>query len=218
MSRPSALLWDHDGVLVDTEPVYYEATRATLAGVGIDLPRPSYLRLMADGVGYFGEARERGMSDAAIAALRESRNALYQRLLRTAPIDIPGVEDVLMYLARSHRMAIVTTSRGDDFELIHRTRTLTRHFELILTREDYVRSKPAPDPYLRALELLGVSRADAVVIEDSERGLRSAVAAGVRCIVIRSEFTQTHDFSGAWRHVDSLDQIAPLLTDTTARE
>jgi beta-phosphoglucomutase-like phosphatase (HAD superfamily) len=74
---------------------------------------------------------------------------------------------------------------------------LLPHFELVLVQGDYARSKPEPDPYLRAVERLGVPAARCLVIEDSERGLRSARAAGLRCWVIPSALTAGGRFDDA---------------------
>jgi beta-phosphoglucomutase-like phosphatase (HAD superfamily) len=71
------------------------------------------------------------------------------------------------------------------------------HFELVLLQGDYARAKPEPDPYLRAVERLGVAAERCLVIEDSERGLRAAKAAGLRCWVIPSALTVGQRFDAA---------------------
>jgi HAD superfamily hydrolase (TIGR01509 family) len=108
-------------------------------------------------------------------------------------------------------MAIVTSSKRAHFDVIHRQSGLPQHFELILTREDYTESKPNPEPYLRALELLAVSSAQCLVIEDSERGLRAAKAAGLGCWVVPSELTRDAAFAGADRRFDDLEALERAL-------
>ncbi len=108
-------------------------------------------------------------------------------------------------------MAIVTTAKKADFELIHRTRNIVPHMDFVLMSGDYARSKPAPDPYLAALDRFAINREAAVVIEDSERGLRSAIAAGIDCIVVYNKFTATQNFSGATHYVDSLAELPGLI-------
>lgn len=210
------LLWDHDGVLVDTEPLYFEATRDALAAVGIELPEPLYLEYMAAGRTLWRVAREHGVDEPRIALMRRERDARYRELLRTRPIEIPGVEEVLEELASRHRMAIVTTSRRTDFELIHASRDLVRHFEFVLTVEDYPRAKPEPDPYLAGLARFGADPSQALVLEDSARGLAAACAAGLDCLVIANPFTASHDFSGAWRVVDSVRRVPEVLAGESA--
>jgi len=205
------LLWDHDGVLVDTERWYFEASRLSLDKIGLLLTQPVYLALMADGRSCWELARDAGFSESAIADFRAERDALYREFLQTRPIEIPGVQQVLAQLAGQYRMAIVTTSHRADIELIHADRNLVRHFEFVLTIEDYARCKPCPDPYLAALHRFGADPAEAIAIEDSSRGMRSALAAGIECIVVRNAFTQTMDFSGALRIVDSVTELPEAL-------
>jgi HAD superfamily hydrolase (TIGR01509 family) len=205
------ILWDHDGVLVDTERWYFVATRDVLRGLGIELSQQTYLDLATRGRSCWDLCREAGIADAEIAGHRALRDSLYQGHLRTQAIEIDGVADVLSVLARSFQMAVVTTSRRADFELIHASRDLLGFFRFVLTVEDYQRAKPHPDPYLAGLERLGARPEEAVAIEDSARGLRSALAAGLDCIVVRSPFTASQDFTGAWRVVDSIRELPGIL-------
>ena len=205
------LLWDHDGVLVDTERWYFEATRIALARVGVELSQAQYLELAAAGGSCWELARARGLGDRDVEVGRADRDGLYQEFLRSEAIEIDGVAEVLAELAPRHRMAIVTNARRSDFELIHARRDLLRHFEFVLTGEDYARSKPDADPYLAGLSRFGAEVGRAFALEDSARGLRSALAAGLPCIVIRSEFTASEDFTGAFRVVDSIREVPSLL-------
>jgi HAD superfamily hydrolase (TIGR01509 family) len=209
--RRRFLLWDHDGVLFDTERWYFEATREVLSRLRIELSEARYLEFMAAGRSCWDLARERRVSEAQIGASREERNALYQEFLQSRPIEIPGVPEVLAELAPRCRMAVITNARRRDFDLIHAGRDLLRYFEFVLTIEDYARSKPRPDPYLAGLDRLGASPSDALAIEDSARGLASARAAGLDCLIIRSSFTASQDFSGAWKLVDSVREVPGLL-------
>ena len=211
MSTPEVLLWDHDGVLVDTERWYFEATRQVLAGLGHELGHDEYLDVMALGRSCWSWAMERGCSEADALRGRSERDALYQQFLRSEPIEIAGVEEVLAVLAPEYRMAIVTTALRTDFDLIHAERSIVEHFDAVIANGDYARSKPAPDPYLRALEVLGARPEDAVAIEDSSRGLRSALAAGIDCAIVHNDFTASQDFSGAWANIASLSDLPPLL-------
>ena len=206
------ILWDHDGVLVDTERWYFVATRDVLEGVGVELSQETYLEYMARGQPCWDLCRARGMSDDEISRYRGLRNSIYQEHLRTQAIEIDGVADVLSTLSKSFEMAVVTTARREDFELIHRSRDLLGFFRFVLTVEDYRRAKPHPDPYLAGLERLGARADQTVAIEDSARGLRSTLAAGLDCIVVRSQFTASQDFSGAWRVVDSIKEVPGILS------
>ena len=83
--------------------------------------------------------------------------------------------------------------------------------EFQLVRGDYERAKPHPEPYLRGLQLFGATAAEAVVIEDSERGLKSAIAAGIDCIVVENEFTAAHDLSKATARVATFKDLPAAI-------
>lgn len=207
----SYVLFDHDGVLVDTEPWYFRAGERALAEVGFVLDRGDYLEDMSQGLGTWARAAAAGLDDATIDRQREVRDACYQEYLRTEQIEIPGVLEALADLSRHVRMAIVTTARRADFELIHRDRRITPFMDVVLVREDYLRSKPDPEPYLLALQRLGAVAEDALVVEDSARGLRSAVAAGIDCAVVHNDFTGGQDFSQARHRIRSLAELSDIV-------
>ncbi len=205
------LLWDHDGVLVDTEYWYFEATRLALAEWNIILTQDGYMQHMVDGASSWRAAEEAGYSEQQIIQQRDYRNSLYQQFLGEKDIEIEGVEDVLAELSRQFKMAIVTTSRRVDFELIHQHRHICDHMDFVLTVEDYPRAKPEADPYLAALDRFGISRDQALVIEDSRRGLSAALAAQIPCVMVYNNFTEAQDFSGALTRISTLAEMPALL-------
>jgi HAD superfamily hydrolase (TIGR01509 family) len=210
-SKKRFILWDHDGVLVDTEQWYYLALREAMLPLGVNFEQVTYLEYMAEGRTYWDVAVARGADPAAIARQRLVRDRLYQDYLRREEIELPGVREALGQLSSDFRMAVVTTSRREDFELIHRTRDLLKHMEFVLTIEDYPKPKPHPAPYLAALARFGADPAAAVAVEDSARGLKSAIAAGLDCIVIRHPFTSAQNFSGAKQMIDSIRDLPGVL-------
>jgi HAD superfamily hydrolase (TIGR01509 family) len=214
MTRVRALLWDHDGVLVDTERLYFQATRELLATVGVPLSEAEYRHyLLISGTGAWHLAAERGCDAAAIEQLRRARDERYRSLLLAEDVMIAGVLELLTELQARVRMAIVTSSKRVHFDAIHQRTGLPRHFELILAREDYRASKPDPEPYLTAVERLQLSAAECLVIEDSERGLRAAKAAGLTCWVVPSALTAGSSFALADRGFESLPELRRALLE-----
>ena len=210
------ILFDHDGVLVDTEFWYYKAGERALADIGLTLDRDQYLRDMTQGMATWAQARAAGIDEQTISRQREVRNAYYQEYLRTEDIEIEGVLETLDVLAREYRMGIITTSKPQDFALIHEERSILDHMEFYLTREDYERAKPHPEPYLRGLQRFGATAAETVVIEDSARGLKSAIAAGIDCIVVANEFTAAHDLSKATAKVATFRELPSTIKGLTS--
>jgi HAD superfamily hydrolase (TIGR01509 family) len=206
------LLWDNDGVLVDTERWYFQATQEVFAGAGIDLTPELYFEYFlsrSHGTSTFASAR--GLSEADIAAMQASRNERYSQLLEQECITLDGVRETLALLRPHFVMGIVTSSRRPHFEAIHRRTGLLEFFDFAVTHEDYVRSKPAPDPYLAGIARSGKPADKCLAIEDAPRGLMAAQAAALDCWVIPTEQTRRATFSGATRILDHITDVSALL-------
>ncbi|MEA3373445.1 MAG: HAD family phosphatase [Campylobacterota bacterium] len=205
------ILFDNDGVLVETEKWYFNANVEILKTMGIDLDEARYREIMINGQSAFLLAEEQGFDSETVEKHRDRRNELYQHYIRTEDIEIKGVSAILSELGKTCRMGIVTSSRREDFELIHASRGLTEHMEFVLCSGEYERSKPHPDPYLKGLELFGGEKHEAIVVEDSQRGLRSAFNAGIECVIVHNHFTSSHDFSDATHRIKTLHELEKLL-------
>ena len=209
-----AILWDNDGVLVDTEEMFFVATRATLAGVGLDLTREQYIEFaLNSGRSAFDLLEARGWSADQILRLRGERDLAYAAMLCGGCVAMDGVIETLARLKGRARMAIVTTSLRKHFDLAHRASGVREYFDLILAREDYRLSKPHPEPYLTALDRLSVAGERCIAVEDSARGLRSALAAGLRCVVVPNRFTKGSRFDGAIAVLDDVRAL-PVLVES----
>jgi HAD superfamily hydrolase (TIGR01509 family) len=205
------ILFDNDGVLVETEAWYFRANVEILKTMGITLDAARYREIMVSGQSAFLLAEEAGYDRETVEAAREKRNELYQHYLRTEDIAIKGVLDVLNTLKEQYRMGIVTSARREDFELIHRGRGIVEFMDFVLCSGEYARSKPHPDPYLEGLKRFGGEKHEAVIVEDSQRGLRSAVSAGIDCVIVDNHFTASHDFSEATHRIKDLQELVALL-------
>lgn len=207
------VLFDHDGVLVDTEVWYYKAGERALADVGFTLDKDQYIRDMSQGLATWAQARAAGIDEQTISRQREVRNEYYQEYLRTEAIEIEGVVEALAELSKYVRMAIVTTAKRADFELIHERRQIREFMAFVLAREDYELAKPHPEPYLTGLKRLGATNEETLVVEDSSRGLKSAVAAGIDCAIVYNDFTKGQDFSQASHRIETLIELKDIILD-----
>ena len=208
------ILWDNDGVLVDTERWYFQATREVFAGVGIDLTVELYFEyflLRSSGTSQFASVH--GVSEADIAEMQGARNERYLQMLEQEEITIAGVRETLAKLRPHFGMGIVTSSRRRHFETMHRRTGLLEFFDFAITHEDYARSKPAPDSYLAAVARSGLPAGRCLAIEDAPRGLIAARAATLDCWVIPTELTRRATFSGAARVLDRITDVSALLLD-----
>lgn len=115
-----AIFWDNDGVLVDTERLYFQATQDIMTAAGVPLAEADYLEFfLRQGIGAWHLLEERGASPDDIARLRQARNDRYTELLRHEARAIDGVGGTLASLHGKYMMGIVTSSRKDHFDVIH---------------------------------------------------------------------------------------------------
>ena len=205
------ILFDHDGVLVDTEFWYYKAGERALADIGLTLDKDQYLRDMSQGLGTWAQARAAGIDEQTISRQRAVRDDYYREYLRTEAIEIDGVIEALAELSKYVRMAIVTTAKRVDFEIIHEKRQIRQFMDFVLVREDYKLAKPHPEPYLTGLKRLGATKEETLVVEDSSRGLNSAVAAGIDCAIVHNDFTKAQDFSQATYRIETLIKLKDII-------
>jgi HAD superfamily hydrolase (TIGR01509 family) len=209
------ILFDHDGVLVDTEFWYFRAGERALADIGVILDKDHYVLDMNQGLGTWARARAAGIDEQTINRQREVRDGYYQEYLRTEAIEIEGVVEALAELSKYVRMAIVTTAKRTDFDLIHEKRQIRQFMDFVLVREDYQHAKPHPEPYLTGLKRLGATKNETLVVEDSFRGLSSAATAGIDCAIVDNDFTREHDFTAASYRIKALIDLKEIILDVT---
>jgi HAD superfamily hydrolase (TIGR01509 family) len=188
-----------------------------LATAGVELTRDLFIRLsLEEGRSAFDLARDQGAGPEEVERLRSARNDRYSALLRDGAPVFDGAEGVLQRLHRQVRMGVVTSSRKEHFDLIHESTGFLAYLDFALTREDYEKTKPHPDPYLSAITRYGLRAEECVVVEDSMRGLIAALGAGLRCIVVPNDLTRGASFAGAHKVLGNLreveEEIARLIS------
>ncbi len=206
------ILLDNDGVLVDTEGLYFRATQEALRLVGIHLTADQFKEIsLRRGESTFVLAAEQGITDDEIARLRAGRDRRYAELLGSQSWAIDGAEEVLRSLHGHVRMGVVTSARKVHFETAHASTGLRQYLDFVLTREDYQHTKPHPEPYLTAMARHGLRREDCIVVEDSERGLAAATAAGVPCLIVLSDWSRDADFRGAAQVLEDIRDVPDVV-------
>jgi len=184
-----ALLFDLDGVLLDSEPLHFEAWRRVLAPWGIDLDWDAY-RTHCIGVAdqdmlqFLAQRAPQPVSASKLWEQYPEKNRLFIRLIQERPPVPPELDRALERLhERGLPMAVVSSSGRADVLAALEAAKLKPFFRLILCREDVRSPKPDPEPYLKAAALIGASRP--LVFEDSQAGLESARRAGFDVIQVR---------------------------------
>ena len=225
----SAIVFDFDGVIANSEPLHFRAYERVLAREGVTLSEHDYFAryLGFDDVGAFEAiAADRGVTWTRdnVAALVARKAIELEALERDVSVLFPGAADAIARAAARVPIAIASGARGEEIRRVLRREQLDTFFTAIVSAEDTPVSKPSPEPYLRALDLLRAARGAAiaaarcVAIEDSRWGLESARAAGMRTIAV----TNTYDKSALTGYADvvipslatlDLDVVASLASD-----
>ncbi|MFG2792484.1 HAD family hydrolase [Streptomyces sp. NPDC048419] len=183
----TAVIFDLDGTLVDSEPNYYEAGRRTLAEHGVaDFTWAEHERYV--GVSTQETAalwkREYGLSASAEELLADT-DRRYLELARTATRAYPQMRKFVELLATDGvPMAVASGSSPEAIKAILAGTGLDAFLRTVVSAEEVSRGKPAPDVFLEAARRLGVAPAGCVVLEDAVPGAAAAHAAGMRCIAI----------------------------------
>lgn len=200
------IFWDNDGVLMETEQIYYRANAEALAWAGVELTLEDFCRIsLRQGESVLDLAQD---SDGQV---RWVRDEIYYRLLGEESRAYPGVRDTLQRLQGRQPMAIVTSCQRVNFMQMHRESNLLGYFDFVLTREDYAASKPDPEPYLTACARAGLDPSRCLAIEDSERGVRSASRAGLTVAAIPGDMNRDGDFSAARWLLEGVSELPGLL-------
>lgn len=183
---PKAVVFDMDGLLVDTEVVYREAMIATALHDGRELPNELFLQLI--GLSWQANAEILSAHYGAGFEPEPFRVETVRRFHELAEAEVAlkaGVLEILDLLDELALPRAIATSSGRDAVNHHiGGHGLLDRFHAIMASGDYARAKPAPDPYLRAAEALGVAPQDCLALEDSHNGVRAASSAGMMTIMV----------------------------------
>jgi HAD superfamily hydrolase (TIGR01509 family) len=207
------VIFDLDGVLIDSEGLQYRAYSEALRSFGVGVSRDVYAREWIAA----GHGTEYAVAtfDLPLAPdeLKERKNPIYHRLLSEGIQLMPGAAEAVARMTRHFAVAVATNSNQSDTELALGRTGLAPHFDAVVTREQYEHPKPAPDAFLTAARAVGVPPARCLVVEDSERGVRAAVAAGIRAVAVPNEWTRGSDFAMATRRLEGLSELTFQLVE-----
>lgn len=181
MEKKRAILWDNDGVLVDTEKRFFEANRLELEAIGVTATWAQFEEInQKNGVSLLSLS---GLEGEDLRALHTRRDARYSELLQAEKLAIPGMLKLLERMKEHFfTTGIVTASHREHFDIIHGLSGKLEQVDFAVVREDYPKAKPHPDGYLAGIERAGLAARDSMAVEDSPRGITAARAAGLKCV------------------------------------
>jgi len=209
MSRFDAVIFDMDGVLIDSEPLHFAVLSDLLARAGHTLTRAENEQF----IGTTSEAMfSRLIARHGLSGMVNEYIARYDELLlhvlQQPHAPAPGVMVLMAHLRKLGKgLAVASSSRSAWVEATIRSLGLADAFDVVVTGDDVERGKPDPAIYLLSAQRLGVAPDRCVAIEDSPNGVQSARSAGMTVLGVRTEYTAHLHLGGVARTVDSLADL-----------
>ncbi len=222
----SALIFDVDGTLADTESAHRAAFNLAFSEVGRDWvwDEPTYKQLLEVSGGkerilHYWKQVQPGMKAISasgvqdtVARMHELKTAAYERAVQDGAVQLrPGVLHLIEGASQyGLRLAIATTTSPVNISALLRAAIgpdWSHYFQVIEDASTAPVKKPHPQVYMQTLKRMGLRAADCLAFEDSSNGLRAAVAAGLPTVITPNSFTAHHDFSGALRVLPSLQGV-----------
>lgn len=182
-----AIIFDMDGVLVDSMPYHADAWYLVLKAMGIRIDKKIIYEL--EGANYRQVVdiilRQHGRvpTEEEIQEIGRKKLAIFEQIERSKPFD--GMKELLETLKPKYKLAVVSGSNRRTVDATIST-FFPNIFQVLVSGEDTKISKPSPDPYLKAVEKLGIAKDECLVIENAPFGIRAAKSAGLRCIAVTS--------------------------------
>ena len=209
-----AIVFDFDGVIIDTETPDFATWQEEFRAHGVELDRDLWTGFIGWGIGQFdvhGHLEDLAGRALDMDAVRARRRRNYLERVHASPV-LPGVLDYFAEARETGMKIGVASSSSREWVQGHLERLgLAEWVDSVKTRDDVSAAKPDPELYLASLDALGVSAGRAVAIEDSAIGMTAAVAAGLFCVVVPNPMTEGMDTDRAHLRLRSLADM-PLQT------
>lgn len=187
LSKYKGIIFDMDGVIIDSEAYHFEGHRQAFHKYGYKLTQPLYdkhIRSRGRIAGYTGMLGD--VSHDLIREIGAYKDEIYREMIATADVIY---EDTMTLITKCRKKgvktAIGTASHDGHFVVEHQA--LSVYFDAVVTGKDVTNNKPEPDIYIKCMELLGVSGSEALVIEDSESGVLAGLKAGAEVLYINRD-------------------------------
>ncbi len=212
MRKPEAIIFDMDGVLIDSESIHYKIEKQLFNQLGISVPDEMHRRYLGvAGDFMYADLKTNFKLSASVSDLLEFDDSFrcdyFQRLPVLHLND--GVLPLLNQLKLAGiKMAIATSSSPALANILLERCGITSYFDAIVTTAESGKSKPAPEVYLLAAHKIGVSPENCLVFEDSPNGIAAAKSAGMYCIAVETESVELNELSQADSIIQTFNSIS----------
>jgi len=203
-----AVIFDLDGLIVDSEPLHFKAYREALSIHGAELKKEDYIEnwvKLGKGIKDFINERNLSISPDKV---RKEKFRIYEKLIESELRVFSGAVELIESLQGKAELAIATSSDSKWLKIISKKFNLESKFQLLASSQGMFPSKPDPSIFLHAAQKLNIAPEKCIVLEDAWKGLEAAKRIGMKCIVCPNEFTVNSDFSKADLIVNSLKELS----------
>lgn len=205
------IIFDMDGVLINSEPFHYRVWKETLKERGVDLDYDIYKDCIGSTMGFLMGLLHKhyGISFQDSSLVRDMRKKKEELMKKEGyPPLIPYVKELLQKLARQgYRMAVASSSPQLYIEEVTRHWEIGQYFDKLVSGESVEKPKPAPDVFLKAAGELGLRPEECMVVEDSENGCRAARNAGITCMAYYNPDSGKQDLGSAYMVIEGYEEI-----------
>lgn len=217
-SRIRAIIFDFDGLIVDTEGPIFEVWQRIYREREQELPRERWLSIIGTASGPFDPLMDLGERTGIPLDADElnTLERLYYREATVAQTLLPGVDGYLNDARRHGLKTAIASSSSREWVIEHLERFgIANRFDTVVCKDDVTRTKPDPELYELAIERLKVGPEEAIAVEDSSNGIQAAKAAGLFCVAVPNALTADLDLGEADIQIRSLETLS--LADLIAR-
>ncbi|AOH56654.1 HAD family hydrolase [Peribacillus muralis] len=207
-----AVIFDFDGLILDTETAWYEAYKETMGFYEADLPLEHFVTCIGTDNTELNAFFKSQLGDRYNIEEIETRAKSLHEGKMEAAVAREGVKEYLEEAKKSgYKIALASSSSKEWVTLYLEKLGLLHYFEAIITGDEVTKVKPAPDLYIKAIQVLNVDPTEAIAFEDSLNGLQAALKAGVKCVIVPNPVTEALAFEH--HHLRLRSMMEKSLTD-----
>jgi HAD superfamily hydrolase (TIGR01509 family) len=210
-----AVIFDMDGVLIDSQPLHFKAERETAAHFGCSITEEELKQYLGwRGEDFWNDLIRKYSLPATLEEIREYNRPVIERHLREAAKPDKELQGMLSGLRQNElKLSVASSARKRPIGIILGGLGIEEYFDAVVCGDDVARGKPEPDIFMLAAERMGVGARDCAVVEDAPSGIKAANSAGMLSIALRGGINAELDLSEADVVIDSLGELPGVVAE-----
>ena len=216
--KQAAILFDMDGVTIDTEPLYTRAEVRLFGEYGVQIPREDFalFRGCSEKTFFDLSIKRYGISENKNIFISKGRKYVLEEFNKNIPF-IPGFKILHRWVSKKYHTGLVTASPISSLNFISKKISLQNYFSHMISGEETNKNKPFPDPYVEMMSRIGVHPFHTIIIEDSISGIKSGLAARAHVVAKRGSIPKKY-LLDAHRVINNYKEITPTFLEELLQE